>query len=180
VKQYSLAWLDLEMTGLDSQKNHILEIAVIVTDNDLNIMVEGPAIAINQLPEVLENMDPWSAAFHQESGLLDAVRDSSVMLHEAEERVLNFLKEHCDPDRTLLCGNSVWQDKAFLKKWMPNLANFLYYRIIDVTTVKELVRRWYSENPAAFYEKQEVHRSLDDIRESINELKHYRKHFFVK
>jgi len=175
-KKTNLVWIDLEMTGLDPDKDVILEIATIITDEDLNIIEEGPCLAIHQSDAVLGVMNPWVREMHQESGLIERVRESKVTLKQAEKQTLDFIKKYCDPGEGRLCGNSVWKDRAFLGKYMPAILDSLHYRLIDVTAVKELVLRWY---PNAEFEKKNSHRALDDIRESIEELRYYRKNFFA-
>jgi oligoribonuclease len=172
-----LVWIDLEMTGLDPEKDVILEIATIVTDGSLEIDSEGPNMAIHYPEEVLQGMDEWSRAHHQESGLTDRVRASTKDLEAAERMTLEFLAGRCQEGQSPLCGNSIWQDRRFLIKHMPRLEAFFHYRNIDVSSVKELVQRWYPDLPA--YEKQKAHLALSDIKESINELGYYRKNVFV-
>ena len=177
MKQNNLVWIDLEMTGLDPEKHVILEIATIITDNNLEIIAEGPELVIHQPEQALQNMDQWVQDQHTKSGLLDAVRKSKVTIQDAEQQTLAVIKEHCLQDESVLCGNSVWMDKFFLKKYMPAITDYLHYRVIDVSTIKELAARWYPEQPE--YEKKETHRALADIRESIDELKAYRKKLFI-
>lgn len=172
----NLIWIDLEMTGLDPEKMVIIEIASIVTDDNLEIIAEGPNIAINYPEEVLNSMEEWSMTHHTASGLLDRVRASHHDCMQAEKETLEFIKLHCNKDESPLCGNSVWQDRRFLIKYMPELEGFFHYRIIDVSTIKELVRRWHPTLPP--YEKNKDHLALGDIRESINELKYYRREVF--
>lgn len=173
-----LVWIDLEMTGLDPDKMVILEIASIITDDDLNIITEGPNIAIKYPEEVLSGMEEWSMTHHTASGLLDRVRASKHDRLQAEKETLEFLQLHCKKDESPLCGNSVWQDRRFLARHMPELENFFHYRIVDVSSIKELVRRWYPSLPP--YEKKKSHIALEDIRESISELKYYRERVFMK
>jgi oligoribonuclease len=173
-----LIWLDLEMTGLDPDRDVILEIATIVTDEVLEIVAEGPNIAIHQSEEVLKGMDEWSKDQHQRSGLIARVRSSQHSCKEAEEKTLEFLSGHCSKEESPLCGNSVLKDRQFVMRYMPKLEEFLHYRNIDVSTIKELVRRWYPDIPA--YTKQKLHLALQDIRESIDELGYYRERVFVK
>lgn len=173
-----LFWLDLEMTGLDPNKETILEIASIITDNNLNIIAEGPNIIIHHSEEILEKMDPWCIKQHGISGLTESVRKSKTSLAEAEEQTFNFLSKYCTKNSALLCGNSVYVDRSFLQKLMPKIDQYLNYRIIDVTTVKELVRRWHPEDPFILFEKASTHRALEDVYESIKELQHYRRFFF--
>lgn len=174
-----LVWIDLEMTGLDLSKDVILEIAVTITDNNLNLIAEGPALIINQPQACLTAMNSWCQKQHTLSGLVAAVQASTITPSDAEECVLSFIQEHCKLKTGILAGNSVFQDRAFLAKYMPSIIEYLHYRIIDVSTVKELARRWYSGSPFVFFKKEETHRAQTDIRESIRELQHYRNHFFV-
>lgn len=172
-----LIWIDLEMTGLDPKRHFILEIASVVTDDMLEIVAEGPNIAINYPNEVFETMEEWSRTHHRDSGLLDRVKASAYDCAQAERETLAFLGRQCKEGASPLCGNSVWQDRRFLLKYMPDLESFLHYRNIDVSSVKELARRWYpSLRP---YQKQKTHLALNDIKESISELKYYRKHIFL-
>ena len=179
-KEQNLVWIDLEMTGLCPEKDHILEIASIVTDNQLNILAQGPSLVIHQPQQALLEMNDWVSKQHTRTGLVDAVQKSTITLEQAEQETLDFLGKYCQPGDSPLCGNSVWQDRAFIRLSMPRLNNFLHYRIIDVTSIKELVKRWYPNNPHAEFKKQDSHRALDDIKESVAELAHYRQHFFVK
>ncbi len=171
-----LVWIDLEMTGLDPDRCTILEIATLVTDGDLRIVAEGPEIAIHHPDAVLDAMDPWCIEHHGASGLTDACRRSEIDLAEAERRTLAFLERHCTPGTSPLCGNSVWQDRRFLARYMPKVEAFLHYRIVDVSSIKELASRWYPD--LAPFEKKETHRALDDIRESVAELAYYRQRVF--
>lgn len=173
-----LVWIDLEMTGLDPEKEVILEIATLVTDGDLHIIAEGPNVAVHHPDTVLEHMEEWSRVHHGESGLTKRARDSVLDTRLAEQETLGFLRQHCSQGRSPLCGNSVWQDRRFLIRYMPELESFLHYRNIDVSTVKELVRLWYPSLPQ--YEKDKAHLALSDIYESINELKYYREKIFLK
>jgi oligoribonuclease len=168
--------MDLEMSGLDPEKGVILEIATIVTDDTLAIKAEGPNIAIHHSEEVLEGMELWSKTHHESSGLLSRVKTSTHDHRSAEEETLRFLARYCDKEASPLCGNSIWQDRRFLTKHMPRLEAFFHYRNIDVSSIKELVRRWYPELSA--YKKQKTHLALNDIKESIGELKYYRQHIF--
>ena len=171
-----LVWMDLEMTGLDVDTDTIIEIATLITDDDLNEIATGPTLAIHTSEDQLATMDDWNQKHHAESGLLPRVRESEVTLIEAEARTLAFLEQHVAPNASPLCGNSIWQDRRFLARHMPTLENYLHYRLIDVSTVKELARRWH---PTAYttFTKRNTHRALDDIRESIAELAHYRRSF---
>jgi oligoribonuclease len=173
-----LVWIDLEMTGLDPDKMVILEIASIITDDALNIIAEGPNIVINYPEEVLSGMEEWSMTHHTASGLMDRVRASRHDRVQAESETIEFLQIHCKKDESPLCGNSVWQDRRFLARHMQELEGFFHYRIIDVSSIKELVRRWYPSLPP--YEKNKSHLALEDIRESISELRYYREKVFVK
>lgn len=172
-----LVWIDLEMSGLDPKTCEILEIATIVTDEQLEIVAEGPDLVIHQSDEVLDAMDEWCTKHHADSGLTEAVRNSTVSLAEAEAQTLEFLREYTEDSASPLCGNSVWQDRRFIIEYMPKLDAFLHYRLIDVSTLKELGRRWFPELKAP--PKTEAHRALGDIRESIAELRFYRERFFV-
>lgn len=175
-----LFWVDLEMSGLDPEKEHILEIASIITDAELNIIAEGPELVIHQPDELLDAMDAWNTKHHTESGLVERVRHSSISLKEAETQTLRFAEAHFAKGQVPLAGNSIHQDRRFLFKYMPSLSNYLHYRNVDVSTVKELVRRWYPEVCEALPPKKNSHRALDDIRESINELSFYRDHVFLQ
>lgn len=172
-----LVWLDLEMTGLDPEKNVILEIATLVTDGDLEILGEGPCFAIHYAEPVLADMDPWSRDQHGKSGLTERARSSLYDCAMAERETLAFLSRYCKKGESPLCGNSVWQDRRFLIKYMPELESFLHYRNVDVSSIKELVQRWYPSVPA--YEKEKDHLALQDIRESVNELRYYREKVFL-
>lgn len=177
--QKNLIWIDLEMTGLDYEQDKILEMATIVTNDNLDIIAVGPHFVIHYDESVLLAMDDWNKTQHAKSGLWQKVLESTTTLKEAEEQTLIFLKKYCVAQESPLCGNSVYQDKAFIRKSMKDLLLFLHYRIIDVSSVKELVRRWYPKTPHAYFKKAEVHRALDDVYGSIAELKHYRKYFFI-
>jgi oligoribonuclease len=173
----NLAWLDLEMTGLEPEKDTIIEIATIVTDSELNVLAEGPVFAVHQPDAVLDGMDPWCVEQHGKSGLTDRVRKSDTSMLEAQARTVEFIAKYCPERKIPLCGNTIGQDRRFLVKYMPILHDYFHYRSIDVSTVKELVTRWY---PAAkyVYTKTKQHEALADIRESIAELQHYRKTVF--
>jgi len=173
----NLVWMDLEMTGLDPETDTILEIATIITDGELNLLAEGPNLAIHHADEVLDGMNEWCKQHHGASGLTARVQSSSVSLAEAEAQTLAFIRSHV-PDRTSpLCGNSIHQDRRFLSRYMPTLEAALHYRNIDVSTIKELARRWYPALPPVA--KQSTHLAMDDIRESIAELKTYRQQLFL-
>jgi len=173
-----LVWVDLEMTGLDPRKERIIEVATIVTDSELNVVAEGPEIVVHQPEEILAAMDRWNTEHHTGSGLLAKVRSSTVDEAEAEERTLAFLAQHCEPGTSPLAGNSVWHDRRFLVEYMPRIDSFLHYRTVDVSSVKELARRWFPDAFAGAPRKAGSHRALDDVRESIVELRYYREHVF--
>ncbi|WP_027858268.1 oligoribonuclease [Marinobacterium jannaschii] len=172
----NLIWIDLEMTGLDPDNDFIIEIATIVTDKDLNVIAEGPVMAIHQPDDVMEGMDEWCTNTHGNSGLTQRVKESSLTEREAEQRTIEFLAQHVAKGASPICGNSVGQDRRFLYRHMPELEAFFHYRTIDVSTLKELASRW---KPSAMdgFSKKGAHLALDDIRESVEELKHYRKTF---
>lgn len=173
-----LVWLDLEMTGLDPDECHVLEIATIVTDVNLEITAVGPNIVIHQPDSVLEQMNPWCIEQHGASGLTEKVKHSTVSLRDAERETLAFLRQHTEPKRSPLCGNSIGLDQRFIEKHMPALDEFLHDQLIDVTSVKELVGWWHPDaKPPA---KADTHRALDDVHESIKELLFYREHVFVE
>ena len=173
----NLVWLDLEMTGLEPATDVILEIATIVTDSQLNILAEGPVFAIYQPDEVLDNMSQWCIEHHGKSGLTDRCRNSKVDLAKATEETLAFVQQYVAPGKSPMCGNSIGQDRRFINKYMPAFEDFFHYRNLDVSTIKELARRWKPE-VLDKVEKKGVHLALDDIRESIAELKVYQEHFF--
>lgn len=176
-KQSHLVWMDLEMTGLDPEENTILEIATLITDFNLNVVAEGPVIAIHQTDELLDSMDEWNTNCHKETGLTERVRESISDMKEAEMMTLDFIKEHVDQKLSPLCGNTIWQDRRFLIKYMPDLEDYFHYRNIDVSSIKEICTRWYPDLPV--FEKQKVHSAMKDIRESIEELKYYRAKIFM-
>jgi oligoribonuclease len=169
-----LVWMDLEMTGLDPERERIIEIATIVTDGELNVLAEGPELVLHQPESVLEAMDEWNRKHHGDSGLVDRVRASTIADAEAEARILAFVAEHAGPREAPLAGNSIHQDRRFIARYMPALDAYLHYRMVDVSTVKELVARWYPEIYAKRPHKHASHRALEDIRESIEELRYYR------
>ena len=174
--EFNLVWIDLEMSGLDSSSDAILEIATLVTDKHLGNPVEGPALVIHQPAPVLDGMDRWNTSHHTASGLVDEVRASQLDYAEAERRTLDFLKQHAVRGKSPMCGNSICQDRRFLARLMPELESFFHYRNLDVSTLKELARRW---KPELVARKDSVsnHRALSDIRGSVEELKHYRRNF---
>lgn len=172
----NLIWLDCEMSGLDPEKERLLEIAVIVTSPDLAVRVPGPVLVIHQSDELLNKMDAWNKGTHTRSGLIDKVRASTTTEQQAEEALIAFLRQYVSKGKSPMCGNTIGQDRRFLVKYMPKLEAFFHYRNLDVSTLKELARRWRPEVHAAF-KKQQFHTALADVEESIEELKHYRSHF---
>ncbi len=172
----NLVWIDCEMTGLDPEKERLLEIAVIVTGPQLLPRIEGPVLVIHQSDELLDKMDNWNKGTHGRSGLIDKVKLSSISEEEAERQVLSFLAKYLPKGASPLCGNTISQDRRFLVKYMPKLEAFLHYRNVDVSTFKELAKRWRPEVYSAF-KKQQSHTALADVHESIDELEHYREHF---
>lgn len=175
-REERMVWIDLEMTGLDIEKESIIEIATIITDGELNILANGPNVAITVDESLIEGMDEWNTTHHFESGLVKRIREQGVNLSEAEEMTLDFLKKWVEPNTAPLCGNSVWNDRRFLEKEMPKVAQYLHYRMIDVSTVKELARRWYPDVDK--YPKKGAHLALDDIIESVEELDYFRNKVF--
>ena len=173
----NLIWIDLEMTGLDPDNDLIIEIATVITDKNLNILAEGPVIAVHQSDEALAAMDEWNQKHHGESGLTERVKQSGISTAEAEAQTLMFVKQWLPAKTSPICGNSIGQDRRFLYRHMPELESFFHYRNLDVSTVKELAARWAPELKDGFTKKS-AHRALDDIVESIEELKYYRQHFF--
>ena len=173
----NLVWIDLEMTGLDPGRDRIIEIATVVTDGELRTVAEGPSIAVWQPQEVLEGMDEWNVTTHGASGLLERVRRSDVTTAEAERLTLDFLRQHSEPGASPMCGNSICQDRRFLAREMPTLEKFFHYRNLDVSSVKELARRWAPEVFAGL-RKNSTHLAIEDVRESIRELEYYRRGFF--
>ena len=174
-----LIWIDLEMTGLSPERDSIIEIATVVTDRDLNVLADGPELAIHQPEGVLALMDEWNQSHHGASGLLARVRASLISAAEAQRQTLAFLALHVPPGASPMCGNSICQDRRFLARWMPALEKFFHYRNLDVSTLKELAARWHPQVSAAF-SKQSAHLARADIYESIAELRHYREHLFIK
>ncbi|HVY45323.1 MAG TPA: oligoribonuclease [Minicystis sp.] len=173
-----MVWVDLEMTGLEPDTCAIVEMATLVTDSELRVVAEGPCLVIHQPDDVLAGMSAFVRDLHTRSGLLERIRASTVTLDDAAAQTLAFLEQHAQKGTSPLCGNSVWKDRAFLERYMPKVVAYLHYRMVDVSTVKELVRRWYPP-PKHAPKKREVHRALDDIRESIEELRFYRENVFV-
>jgi oligoribonuclease len=175
-----LAWMDLEMTGLDATRDVIVEIATLITDDDLDLVAEGPDLVIHHPPETLEVMGDYVREMHTRSGLLDQIAASTITLADAGTQTLSFLKEHIAESGTVpLCGNSIGTDRRFLTAYLPDIENFLHYRSVDVSTIKELARRWNPKALDSLPEKKEGHRALDDIRESLEELRYYRQKLFV-
>ena len=174
----NMVWMDLEMTGLDPDLEVIIEIASLVTDYDLNILAEGPCLAIRQNDEILARMDAWNQKHHNASGLVERVRKSKITNDEASRQTLEFIKQYCPENTAPLCGNSISQDRKFLCKYMNELHNYFHYRSVDVTSIKELVRRWYPNGPK-LPRKSDSHMALTDVRESLSELIFYRKEYFT-
>jgi oligoribonuclease len=171
-----LAWLDMEMTGLDPERDRIIEIAIVVTDSRLATVAEAPVLVVHQPDAVLDAMDEWNKSTHRKSGLIDRVRASSLSEAAAEEQMLAFLAAHLPAKASPMCGNSICQDRRFLARWMPRLEAYFHYRNLDVSTLKELVRRWRPDLARGVV-KQGKHEALADIYESVEELKYYREHF---
>ncbi|MFZ9629715.1 MAG: oligoribonuclease [Ilumatobacteraceae bacterium] len=175
-----LVWMDLEMTGLEPDRHTIVEIATLITDDHLEIVAEGPDLVVHQPEDALALMDSVVVEMHTKSGLLDAIRSSTMSLDEAGRLTLDFIKQHVPNERSVpLCGNSIGMDRRFLAAHLPDIEHYLHYRSVDVSSVKELVRRWYPGLLASRSNKQGSHRALDDIRESVAELRFYRDHVFV-
>ena len=171
--------MDLEMTGLDSTSDVIVEIATLVTDDELEIVAEGPDLVIHTSDDDLAKMDEYVVDMHTKSGLLTAIKESTITLEEAGAQTLAFLKEHIAEPRTVpLCGNSIGMDRRFLAAYLPEIEEFLHYRSVDVSTIKELARRWYPERLAGLHKTRSAHRALDDIRQSVDELRYWREHVF--
>lgn len=175
ISDNNLIWVDMEMTGLVPETHRVIEIATIVTDTNLAVLAEGPVIAIHQQPAEIEAMDEWNTRTHTRSGLVDRVRSSTITEQDATEATLDFLRQWVPEGKSPMCGNSICQDRRFMARHMPELETFFHYRNLDVSTLKILMQRWRPDLPEA--PKQGAHQALEDIRESIEELRHYRTHF---
>jgi len=177
-KDTNLVWMDLEMTGLDFARDRVIELATVVTDSQLNIIAEGPVLAIRQPDKLLDNMDEWNTKQHNKSGLIERVKQSSIDEEQATQQTISFLQQYVNPGKSPLCGNSICVDRRFLYKYMPKLEAFFHYRNLDVSAVKELVLRWYVGKVPEF-DKESKHLALSDIYDSIEELKYYRERVFM-
>jgi len=174
--EFNLVWVDMEMTGLNPETDRIIEVAVVVTDANLNVIAEGPVFAIHQPDEILDGMDAWNKGTHGRSGLIDRVKASTVTEADAETALIDFLRHFVPAGKSPMCGNSICQDRRFMARGMPRLESFFHYRNLDVSTLKELCRRWKPELVSGF-KKHQKHTALADIVESIEELRYYREHF---
>jgi oligoribonuclease len=174
--EFNLVWIDMEMTGLDPDRDRVIELAAIVTDPNLNVLAEGPVFAIHQSDQVLDGMDAWNKGTHGRSGLIDRVKASTVDEAQAATEMIAFLQRYVPAGKSPMCGNSICQDRRFMARHMPTLEAFFHYRNLDVSTLKELCRRWRPELIAGF-KKHQLHTALADIRESVEELRYYRQHF---
>ena len=174
----NLIWVDMEMTGLNPDTDRIIEVALVITDSQLNMVAEGPVLVVHQPNEILDGMDKWNQSTHAKSGLIDKVKASTLTEAEGETQMIEFLKLHLPSGISPMCGNSICQDRRFMVRSMPQLEAYFHYRNLDVSTLKELAKRWKPEI-AANFSKDSKHEALADIYDSINELKHYRQHFIV-
>ena len=174
----NLIWVDMEMTGLNPDTDRIIEVALVITDSQLNMVAEGPVLVVHQRNEILDGMDKWNQSTHAKSGLIDKVKASTLTEVEVETQMIEFLKLHLPSGISPMCGNSICQDRRFMVRSMPQLEAYFHYRNLDVSTLKELAKRWKPEI-AANFSKDSKHEALADIYDSINELKHYRQHFIV-
>lgn len=174
--EFNLIWVDMEMTGLDPDNDRIIEVAVVITDPELNILAEGPVFAIHQPDEIMDGMDAWNKGTHGRSGLIDRVKESTVTEEEAEAALIEFMKKYVPKGKSPMCGNTICQDRRFMARGMPKLEAFFHYRNLDVSTLKELCRRWKPDLISGF-KKHQKHTALADIVESIEELRYYREHF---
>jgi len=172
----NLIWVDLEMTGLDTDNDYIIEVATIITDSQLNFLAEGPAIAIHQDDSVLQTMDGWNTKQHTKSGLINRVQTSKNTTADAERMTLEFVEKFLKPNSSPMCGNSICQDRRFMHRLMPQLEQFFHYRSLDVSAIKEVIKRWYPDGKQ--FDKESSHLAMDDIRESIDELRFYRENYF--
>ncbi|MDR4513916.1 oligoribonuclease [Nitrosomonas sp.] len=175
---HNLIWIDMEMTGLDPDKDRIIEVAIVITDGQLNMLAESPVLVVSQSNTVLEGMDKWNQSTHAKSGLINKVKSSTLSEADVEMQMLTFLRQHVPSGASPMCGNSICQDRRFMARWMPQLEAYFHYRNLDVSTFKELVKRWKPEI-ASGLKKEGKHEALADIYDSINELKYYRQHFIV-
>ena len=175
-KKLNLIWIDLEMTGLDPNEDRIIEVATLITDPELNVLAEGPSIAVKQSDELIAGMDDWNQKHHSATGLIDRIKNSGISERDAELQTIEFLSQYSDKNASPMCGNSICQDRRFLANYMPELEDFFHYRNLDVSPVKELVRRWKPEILEGFLKKG-THAAMDDIKDSVAELVHYREHF---
>ncbi len=171
-----LIWIDLEMTGLNPDTDQIIEVAIVITDSQLNTIAEGPVLAVHQPDSVLDGMDEWNKRTHRDTGLVERVKASTLSEAEAEKQTLAFIQQHVPKNKSPMCGNSICQDRRFLARLMPELEAWFHYRNLDVSSIKELAYRWKPDLVSGFVKKN-THKALDDIRESIEELKYYREHF---
>jgi oligoribonuclease len=177
--EFNLVWVDMEMTGLDPDTDRIIEVAVVVTDSELNVLAEGPVFAIHQPDEVLNKMDAWNKGTHGRSGLIERVKSSTVSEADAEAALIDFLKHFVPNGKSPMCGNTICQDRRFMARGMPKLEAFFHYRNLDVSTLKELCKRWKPEIATGF-KKHQKHTALADIQESVEELRYYREHFIQR